>query len=1210
MNKRKLVISGLITCVAVLVMLVFALHYLTPRLINSESIKTIIEGHISEKTGGTAEFQSVDLSILPLPHVIIHKGAITIPETASGSMESMSVYPKVFPLFKGKFHFSEIRITSPDVEIILPKRRVDKNEKERPPVNFLASANKQMASLLATLALNAPGLAVEIEEGRINLFKENKGVFLFEDINARIVFPPEGLEANIRCSSSIWQDLILKARIDPEGLMGKGYIDLEHFKPDQFLDFFFPEVDQYGSGAMERMRIGFETDGFRNVQAEVRGSGLTFVYQHLKNRTDIKAKKLRATLDMDGNKTNIAVRELQLDSPRLNISGEFSLDKRAQQVRLALKGKDVDVHSVRETARTLSGDDSVIHTIFNILRDGSVPEITFSADGKSVEDLSKTDNFTITGRLEEGNIFVPGVDLDIKEVKGNVAISKGILKGDHLEGRLDNERGRDGTLTVGLKGKDVPFHLDLYIKTDLGQLTPLLRRTVHNEAFINEIAAIHNVKGSAEGRLILGESLDSVKARVDISRINLSADYQRIPYALKIRNGQIHYDGSAVGVVNLGGNVGKSSFSALNVTVELEREPYFDIQAGMSSIHLEEIFTWLSSYEKLRTGLKEVKTLSGTIRLSELNLKGPILKPDDWLFEGRGDFKAINMSTTFAPAPVEVTQGKFSINNELLSLTNNKMSAVDTSFIVSGTVDHYLDGLNITDLTFSGKMGPEGTEWLSEVINLPRQLRIRSPLSVSQARLKWERDVRTSFQGHFTVRKSPDITVRISHESEELAIHNLTVKDNESDASLALTLKDQELIFNFDGDLKQNTIKNIFIGIPFENEWLRGNFKAHVLARDPEKSSAEGKLEGRNLIFPLKLKVPMTVNSFTLDALNKQVKVKSDITLEDIRFAAKGNVHFLPESFFVDMDISSGGFGWNTIRKTFTSAQDDEKGSAFWDVPVRGALSIQSESFSYDRFTWKPVRANVAFSRNEIEVTVTDASLCGITFPGSLKATPGNLSLDYQPAAERQEFQPAIACLLNVDRYLTGTYHLESKFSTEGKRQELASSLNGTINITAQNGRVYQYGLLSKIFAFLNVTEILRGRPPDFVGEGFPYNRITAKADLQGSILSLNEIFVDGASMKIVSQGSANITDKTVDLKVLIAPLKTVDFIVGKIPLVNRITGGTLISIPLKVTGSFENPDISYVPAKSVGSGLSRIMREAAKAPVEIVEPDIPGGGK
>jgi hypothetical protein len=354
----------------------------------------------------------------------------------------------------------------------------------------------------------------------------------------------------------------------------------------------------------------------------------------------------------------------------------------------------------------------------------------------------------------------------------------------------------------------------------------------------------------------------------------------------------------------------------------------------------------------------------------------------------------------------------------------------------------------------------------------------------------------------------------------------------------------------------------------------------------------------------------MTVNSFTLDALNKQVKVKSDITLEDIRFAAKGNVHFLPESFFVDMDISSGGFGWNTIRKTFTSAQDDEKGSAFWDVPVRGALSIQSESFSYDRFTWKPVRANVAFSRNEIEVTVTDASLCGITFPGSLKATPGNLSLDYQPAAERQEFQPAIACLLNVDRYLTGTYHLESKFSTEGKRQELASSLNGTINITAQNGRVYQYGLLSKIFAFLNVTEILRGRPPDFVGEGFPYNRITAKADLQGSILSLNEIFVDGASMKIVSQGSANITDKTVDLKVLIAPLKTVDFIVGKIPLVNRITGGTLISIPLKVTGSFENPDISYVPAKSVGSGLSRIMREAAKAPVEIVEPDIPGGGK
>jgi len=359
----------------------------------------------------------------------------------------------------------------------------------------------------------------------------------------------------------------------------------------------------------------------------------------------------------------------------------------------------------------------------------------------------------------------------------------------------------------------------------------------------------------------------------------------------------------------------------------------------------------------------------------------------------------------------------------------------------------------------------------------------------------------------------------------------------------------------------------------------------------------------------LKLKVPMTVNSITLDALNKQVRVKSDITLENTRFATKGNVHFLPESFFVDMDVSSGGIDWNTLRKVFQTEQDEE-GSAVWDIPVRGTLGIQSESFSYDQFTWKPVRANVSFSQNEVDITVTDASMCGISFPGSLRATPGNLLLDFKPAAKNQGLQPSIACLLNVNRYMTGTYDLESKFWSEGKREELSSSVNGTVNLTAKDGRVYQYGLLSKIFAFLNVTEILRGRPPDFVGDGFAYNRVTAQADLQGSILSLNEIFVDGSSMKIASQGNANIKDKTVDLKVLIAPLKTVDFIIGKIPLVSRITGGTLISIPLKVTGSFENPDISYVPAKTVGSGLSRIMREAAKAPVEIVEPDISERGK
>jgi hypothetical protein len=70
-----------------------------------------------------------------------------------------------------------------------------------------------------------------------------------------------------------------------------------------------------------------------------------------------------------------------------------------------------------------------------------------------------------------------------------------------------------------------------------------------------------------------------------------------------------------------------------------------------------------------------------------------------------------------------------------------------------------------------------------------------------------------------------------------------------------------------------------------------------------------------------------------------------------------------------------------------------------------------------------------------------------------------------------------------------------------------------------------------------------------------------------------------------------------------VAPLKTVDSVVKKIPIVGGILGGTLVSIPVRATGDLTDPKVSALSASGVGSELLGIMKRAFKLPFKVIEP-------
>lgn len=1209
MSKRKKIYFWVGGSVGALLILLLVLILLLPRLINLEPLKEKISVDISRMVGGVVEFQKIDLSFFPRPHIVIHQASLSVPGKASGTLESLVFYPKILPLLMAKLHVARLQVKAPDFRIRLPDRP-EKKGKTRETFS-LEAVKEKVASSLAVATLKAPGLVVVVVNGRLDFLRKDKSAFQFQDIRARVGLPPGKLKVNLTCKSNLWDDISLNGWVNVDDFETSGSIDLTNFRPHILSpNLLSPNGLRVGESELN-LNLKFKTEGLKVLQGKVQGSIPYLTLYRGNEKLVVKGKSLKGAFDTDKEKTTVSLTELNLDYPKLSVTGRLILDQGPPRVSLELEGRELDVHSTREAALALAGDIPVMREICDIVKGGKVPLITFNAGGSSMKDLGKLENITIKGNMLEGKILIPGSHLDLEDVNGEMVISKEILHAKNLEAQLGNSRADEGTLKLGLTGEKAPFHLDILLDADLAQLPPILKRLVADKSFAEQIDLIHDLKGHAKGRLVLGESIASIKTRLDVSQFNLAAKYQPIPYPLEIGRGKFFYDGDKIDVKNLSGKLGKSFFSGLSARLDWTKEPYLEVESGKSNIVLDEIYPWLSSFEGLREELKSIGTVKGSITLSALSLKGPLQKPNNWRFETAGEVKDLAVHTSLFSGPIRATQGKFKATPEKLSFTGLRTDFLDASINGDGTLDGYLKGSPEVDMSFEGEMRSKSIQWVSELIKLPSELVVRSPLSISQAHLTRDKGGKISFSGSLAVPDGPKVSMDIIQDSEQLTVKNLLIQDEESNATITLNRKKREFSLSFSGNLRRTTLDTFLVENQFLTGWVKGDFQARVLMDQPMASTAQGKLEGRDLMLPSAIKVPLKIDSYSLDAKKDNLKVESAVfTWVDSRITLKGNVKTSADGFLLDLDLFADNADWKDIRETFVRDSKEtgvEKTENSFDLPVRGILRLKMGSFTYDRFTWSPLHANISFEPAGIKLSITEADLCGISTTGTLGIFPQEIQLDFKSVAKGQELAPALTCLVNESALATGKFDFDAKVTARGKSEELAKSLHGNLELTANEGRIYRFGLLAKILALLNVTEIFRGKAPDLKKEGFGYNSVTVKGDLENGKFVLKEAIVDGSSMEIACLGEIDLIDKRIDLKVLVAPLKTIDSVVKKIPLLSHILGGTLVSIPIKITGNLGDPKVTPLSPSAVGPGLLGILKRTVQLPVKMVEPLSPG---
>lgn len=1218
MTKRKKTLLWITGIAGTLVILLVVLLLLLPTLINLDLLQEKIEAKISSRAGVDVAFKALELDFFPRPHGEVRQATVSIPGKAEGTLESLTVYPQILPLLRGKFRVSELLIKGPDFKVTLPERaREEKDEDKKRPSSWKAVKEK-VTSNLGHLTLKASGLDIVVEKGRLELLDKEKSVLKLEDIVASVSIPLGELEADITCASNFWERASIQTEIDMDDLEATGQIDIRHFRPNMIpTELIPPQVPRFEDSRVN-LNLKFETEGLEFIKGEVKGSIPELTVYNGNNKIAVKGKSLKGAFYTDADKTTFSLSELDLDHPKLKAKGEFLWDRMKPELSMDIEGENADVSSGRIAALVFAERHKVCRKICEVLQGGTVERVTFGIRGSTKEDWKKAENITLKGSMIDGEIIVPvGDHLHLKNVNGEVDIAKGMLEGKNLQALLGKSRASKGTFKLGLNGlkeKTAAFHLDAALEADLTELPPVLKRVVKNETFIEQVDLVKDIKGNAEGRLIMGDSISSIKTHVIISKSNMVASYRPIPYPLQINQGELLQDGKRIDLKNVTGRLGKSSFSGLSARIDGGKEPHLDAKAGQSIIVLDEIYPWLMSYDEVAKGMGRFKSLSGTVSPSGLSLKGPVLKPKEWKFRVAGDVKDLGVDTSLLPRPITVSRGAFEATPERISVKDARTDALGGSLQISGFVEEYQKGVNKTEMAFSGTIEPEAAEWVSKLIHLPRELYLKAPVSVSEARLSWEKGGDAFFSGKMAAEEGTTISTDITHNPEELMVRELVIRDQESDASITFNLRDKEFGLSFSGELHKSTLDRCLLANECLEGWIKGDFQTQVALGQPARTVANGKLMGENIVLPWILKVRTTIDDVSLDAKENNLRVESGlVTLGDDRITLEGDVTAKGEGLVFDMDLAAREVEWDHIRRLL--GQDGEEGEEAeeeeikpakdsWDLPIRGVLRLKSQSYVYAGMTWTPFHADIFFDRNKVSVDVQEANLCGsIASPGTLSVTPQELQLAFRPTAKGQEIDPTLACVANKKGFMVGKFNLDGEVKAQARPEEVAKSLQGDLRFTAGKGRIYRSNILVKIFGFLNITDIFKGELPNLSQEGFAYNSITAKGSLQGDKLVLSEAIVDGQSMKMFGTGNIHLIDKTLDLTVAVAPLKTVDFIVSKIPLVNYILGGTLVSIPMKVQGPWGDPVVKGLSASGVGAGLLGIIERTVELPVKLIEP-------
>ena len=420
MRRRKVLVW--ITGVAGAAMLLIAAVILSaPLWFDAESVKTRVTDGISKATGGHTQFERIDLHFVPLPGVTVTRPRFSLPGLLDLEAQSASIDLDLLALITARVQISSLRVAAPKIIVQLPEPGP-----EVEPFS-IESADRALRGVFAQIAERAPGIQIVVDDGSVSLQARGRRPLSFDNVRLRAEAAHDHIEATLSCSSNLWDRLTLKMNFTDSELTGNGTVEVIGLRAHDLGDVLGQQENWPVREAIANANVLWQMKGLADVRAEGNLSAskvsLTFGDRHL----DMLRPTIDVSAQMRNGATEISVRQLVIDTPRLDATAKLTRSERGELV-LQARVVNADLPALQVAAADLAPEITMLAHPPLQIEQGSITTLEVRSEAETLFGLMRPEALHAQFELAEVDALAPEYDLRIREAGGSVSLEAGELK--------------------------------------------------------------------------------------------------------------------------------------------------------------------------------------------------------------------------------------------------------------------------------------------------------------------------------------------------------------------------------------------------------------------------------------------------------------------------------------------------------------------------------------------------------------------------------------------------------------------------------------------------------------------------------------------------------------------------------------------------------------------------------------------------------------
>ncbi len=1201
MKKKLLIFIGLLalTMAAVIIS--------APLLIESQKVQEQVLRRINSWYVVDASVKNVTFTWFPFPHVkleqveVLHQDfAVTCPIA--------TLYPS-WKILLGLSSLGRVHIADPVIE-----------------AHSFSAADEEVEEAV----INLPNMKIQIKNGTLLVAEQRNNIFASQRVSLDKISATLTVRGNKGKFS--WESAASFAKkISFSGEFGKTgnnsiQGEVKNLRPTQILSkeqkTLLTPLEKSSSFSFLVMR------NLNGLNLSMQGDIPDFSLSRLDTTENFKLDQGDLSLHLGNQNTfSLTITDLLVNEPNFRINGEigrsFPADQEEANIKIDLKAQDIDLTAVRQKVLSLLPDSSVTQTVCDIVQGGTAHSASYFFDAplKSFEDVS---SMTIEVDIADSDIHLADIPLDLKNAKGPIIIKNGDLSGKDITTWVGDARGTNGSFLVGLADDKYGLLVDVDIDANLNELPSVLRSLLDDENVVHELGMVQG-SGRAHGHLHIADDLRDFNILVNVDRYDdAELRYERLSWPLHPESGTLQVSDTSVSWENIKAKMG--SHSILETSGHLNWD-VVDVPLTIDSLHglfdANTLFLELLQYPVLKDAFSGVlDSIQGSVEVAAGTLSGPFFKTAEYTYSFDTKLKDVFFKSPTLAEKVLIEKGRATIDHGKIQIVASSGTLLGHELNVSGELFH-TDWHNWNgNVQINGVLGDKHFSWLNAKDVFPSLIIPRPPYRVSSMNIRWDDQLFTLSSKIISSDETTSLGLDIKNHDNFFS-GSFQVKSPADKASFTLQWHDKNETFNssFKGNISGTSLHALLNDKHASFDKISGDFTLRT-SKDNNKTllAFTGDLVGRDVQWTWGRKkstfsIP-TINLATEGPSLLRIK-KLETVFNNESLTATGTFASQPGAGHFDLALSSPPSLTTTNIENFQDDLDHflyttlalpKEQDLLGRYDISGLLSFNADSLIIPfgrkgengasqqryRLPFTPLQGTYTFNQTDSELNLQNSQVCGVGVNGQLnwhgpKETSKIISL-MTPVAGPLQFKEFLSCF-NFDGVIEGPLEISGRIHSD-----TTICKRGGLLLSSRKGTIKKFVALAKTLSLINIT----GLSGSIWKDGFYYNAMEISGNICDNIFTIDKAFIDGDGVDVVATGEINLSTMEYNLTFFVVPFATINGLVTKVPLVGRVLGGKegrIVSVPVKVTGPLDDPNVTVLSPKAIGEATGKWILDTITLP-------------